>query len=95
MARRLVKTILDQGTISPFPLPLRPVLWDHASALQLYPLPTALVLADPEAAPFCMTYEGCHVMNPGRLLPEGGAPMARWVEYDVLRNRGKVREERC
>lgn len=95
MARRLVKTILDQGTISPFPLPLRPVLWDHASALQLYPLPTALVLADPEAAPFCMTYEGCHVMNPGRLLPEGGAPMARWVEYDVLRNRGKIREERC
>ncbi|CAG8213547.1 unnamed protein product [Penicillium nalgiovense] len=95
MARRLVKTILDQGTISPFPLPSRPVLWDHASALQLYPLPTALVLADPEAAPFCMTYEGCHVMNPGRLLPEGGAPMARWVEYDVLRNRGKVREERC
>lgn len=95
MARRLVKTILDQGTISPFPLPLRPVLWDHASALQLYPLPSALVLADPEAAPFCMTYEGCHVMNPGRLLPEGGAPMARWVEYDVLRNRGKIREERC
>ncbi|KAK4865628.1 hypothetical protein LT330_009061 [Penicillium expansum] len=95
MARRLVKTILDQGTISPFPLPLRPVLWDHASALQLYPLPTALVLADPEAAPFCMTYEGCHVMNPGRLLPEGGAPMVRWVEYDVLRNRGKIREERC
>ncbi|KGO72321.1 DNA polymerase alpha/epsilon, subunit B [Penicillium italicum] len=95
MARRLVKTVLDQGTISPFPLPLRPVLWDHASALQLYPLPTALVLADPEAAPFCMTYEGCHVMNPGRLLPEGGAPMARWIEYDVLRNRGKIREERC
>lgn len=94
MARRLVKTILDQGSISPFPLPLRPILWDHASALQLYPLPTALVLADPEAAPFCMTYEGCHVMNPGRLVPDGGVSMARWVEYDVLRNRGKVREER-
>ncbi|KAJ5558147.1 DNA polymerase alpha/epsilon subunit B [Penicillium sp. DV-2018c] len=94
-ARRLVKTILDQGTISPFPLPLRPVLWDRASALQLYPLPTALVLADPEAAPFCMTYEGCHVMNPGSLLPEGGTPTARWVEYDVVRNRGKIREERC
>ncbi|CAG8214485.1 unnamed protein product [Penicillium salamii] len=95
MARRLVKTILDQGTVSPFPLPLRPILWDHASSLQLYPLPTALVLADPEAAPFCMTYEGCHVMNPGRLVPEGGTPTARWIEYDVLRNRGKIREERC
>lgn len=94
MARRLVKTILDQGTVSPFPLTLRPVLWDHASALQLYPLPTALILADSEAASFCMTYEGCHVMNPGRLLPEGGIPTARWIEYDVLRNRGKVKEER-
>lgn len=94
MARKLVKTILDQGTISPFPLQVRPVLWDQASALQLYPLPTALILADSEAAPFCMTYEGCHVMNPGRLLPEGSVPTVRWVEYDILRNRGKVREER-
>ncbi|KAJ5670213.1 DNA polymerase alpha/epsilon subunit B [Penicillium maclennaniae] len=94
MARKLVKTILDQGTISPFPVQLRPVLWDHASSVQLYPLPTALVLADSEAAPFCMTYEGCHVMNPGRLLPEGGTPTVRWVEYDLLRNRGKVKEER-
>lgn len=94
MARKLVKTLLDQGTVSPFPLTVRPVLWDHASAVQLYPLPTALVLADSEAAPFCMTYEGCHVMNPGRLLPDGGVPVVRWVEYDVLRNRGKVREER-
>ncbi|KAJ5815309.1 hypothetical protein N7474_007086 [Penicillium riverlandense] len=94
MARKLVKTILDQGTISPFPLPLRPVLWDHGSALQLYPLPTALILADAETSPFCMTYEGCHVMNPGRLTPEGDIPTVRWVEYDVLRNRGKVREER-
>ncbi|KAJ5585360.1 uncharacterized protein N7459_005160 [Penicillium hispanicum] len=94
MARKLVKTILDQGTVSPFPLQVRPVLWDQASALQLYPLPTALVLADSEAAPFCMTYEGCHVINPGRLLPEGAVPTVRWVEYDVLRNRGRVREER-
>jgi DNA polymerase epsilon subunit 2 len=94
MARRLVKTVLDQGTLAPFPLTLRPVLWDHASAIQLYPLPTALILADAEASPFCMTYEGCHVMNPGRLLPEGAVPTVRWIEYDVLRNRGKVREDR-
>ncbi|KAJ5291144.1 hypothetical protein N7478_000395 [Penicillium angulare] len=93
-ARKLVKTILDQGTLSPFPLPLRPVLWDHASAVQLYPLPTALILADSEAAPFCMTYEGCHVMNPGRFLPDGSVPTVRWIEYDVLRSRGKVKEER-
>ncbi|KAJ5953395.1 DNA polymerase alpha/epsilon subunit B [Penicillium verhagenii] len=93
-ARKLVKTILDQGTVSPFPLPVRPVLWDHASAVQLYPLPTALILADSEAAPFCMTYEGCHVMNPGRFLPDGAVSTVRWIEYDVTRSRGKVKEER-
>ncbi|KAI2785801.1 hypothetical protein POX_h09561 [Penicillium oxalicum] len=94
MARKLVKTILDQGTMSPFPLHVRPVLWDHASAVQLYPLPTAVVLADAEAAPFCMTYEGCHVMNPGRMLAPGDVSMVKWIEYDVLRNRGRVKEER-
>ncbi|BDD63800.1 DNA-directed DNA polymerase epsilon, subunit B [Monascus purpureus] len=93
MARKLVKTVLDQGTMSPFPLSVRPVLWDHASALQLYPLPTAFVLADAEAPPCCITYEGCHVMNPGRLIPEGDLSTVKWVEYDVLKNRGRVREE--
>ncbi|THC95501.1 hypothetical protein EYZ11_005016 [Aspergillus tanneri] len=92
-ARKLVKTILDQGTLSPFPLSLRPVLWDYVSSLQLYPLPTGLILADAEAEPFCMTYEGCHVMNPGKLTSEGELSCMRWIEYDVLKNRGKVREE--
>ena len=94
MARKLVKTVLDQGTMSPFPLSLRPILWDYASALQLYPLPTALVLADADAPPFCMTYEGCHVMNPQRLVPEGDSSSVQWIEYDVSRNRGRVKAER-
>lgn len=93
-ARKLVKTILDQGTMSPFPLSQRPVLWDHTFSLQLYPLPTSFVLADAEAAPFCITYEGCHVMNPGRLIPEDGLTSVRWIEYDVMKNRGKVKEQR-
>ncbi|KAL4937164.1 hypothetical protein BDV06DRAFT_203536 [Aspergillus oleicola] len=94
MARKLVKTVLDQGTMSPFPQSLRPMLWDYASSLQLYPLPTAFVLADPETAPFCVTYEGCHVMNPGKFLPEGDLSTMTWIEYDVLKNRGRVKEDR-
>ncbi|KAE8348078.1 DNA polymerase alpha/epsilon subunit B-domain-containing protein [Aspergillus coremiiformis] len=94
MSRKLVKTILDQGTMSPFPLSVRPVLWDYASSLQLYPLPSTLILADPEAAPFCMTYEGCHVMNPGKLIPQAALSSARWVEHDVFKNRGRVKEMR-
>ena len=95
-ARKLVKTILDQGHLAPFPLSIRPVFWDYASALTLYPLPTALVLADAEAPAFAVTYEGCHVMNPGRVLDELGARkgVAKWMEYDMSSRKGVVRDVR-
>jgi DNA polymerase epsilon subunit 2 len=91
-ARKLVKTVLDQGCLSPFRIANRPVLWDFASALQLYPLPTAMVLADTEAPAFCVTYEGCHVMNPGSVVAPGRRGIAKWIEYDVKNKAGKVRE---
>ncbi|KAL7267117.1 DNA-directed DNA polymerase epsilon, subunit B [Rhizina undulata] len=87
--RKLVKTIMDQGYLSPFPLPMRPVLWDYAHALSLYPLPNALVLSDPNLQPFTVTYEGCHVMNPGKMVERR---KARWIEYEPARGRGVVRE---
>ncbi|KJR81861.1 DNA polymerase epsilon subunit 2 [Sporothrix schenckii 1099-18] len=90
-ARKLVKTILDQGYLAPFKQSLRPVHWDFASALHLYPLPTALVLVDTTAPPFCVTYEGCHVMNPSSLLVAGRRGAARWIEYEIGRT-GKLRE---
>ena len=91
-ARKLVKTILDQGYLSPFGMAIRPVLWDYASSLQVYPLPTAMVLADTEAPAFCVTYEGCHVMNPGSIVAPGRRGVAKWVEYDIGNKVGKVRE---
>ncbi|KAL2073323.1 hypothetical protein VTL71DRAFT_10647 [Oculimacula yallundae] len=91
-ARKLVKTILDQGYLAPFGMGIRPVLWDYASALQVYPLPTAMVLADTEAPAFCVTYEGCHVMNPGSVVAPGRRGVARWVEYDIRNKVGRVRE---
>ncbi|SPQ22245.1 3133576c-081c-456e-83e5-973bdd00b594 [Thermothielavioides terrestris] len=91
VARKLVKTILDQGHLAPFRPAVRPLHWDHAAALHLYPLPTALALVDPSAPPFCLTYEGCHVVNPGAVLVAGRRGVARWVEYPVGRQ-GRVRE---
>lgn len=90
-ARKLVKTVLDQGYLAPFRPAVRPLHWDHASALHLYPLPTAMVLADTTAPAFCITYEGCHVMNPGTLLVAGRRGVARWIEYEVG-GTGKLRE---
>ncbi|KAI4216853.1 MAG: hypothetical protein LQ351_000802 [Letrouitia transgressa] len=94
MARKLVKTVLDQGHLSPFPLSMRPVLWDYGSSLNLYPLPTAIVLMDPESPSFAITYEGCHAMNPGCLVSQGKRGSAQWIEFDVQTKRGKLREAR-
>ncbi|PNY25114.1 DNA polymerase epsilon subunit B [Tolypocladium capitatum] len=90
-AQKLVKTLLDQGYLSPFRQATRPVHWDYASALHLYPLPTAMALVDTTAPPFCVTYEGCHVMNPGSVLVPGRKGVGRWVEYEVGRL-GRLRE---
>lgn len=98
-ARKLVLSLLPQATLSPFPATTRPVHWSFASGagpMGLYPLPHTLVLADGEAPAFAVTYEGCHVINPGRLVRgEGGGRKRRvgWVEYDAWSKRGKVREE--
>ncbi|KAL8720997.1 MAG: hypothetical protein Q9225_002237 [Loekoesia sp. 1 TL-2023] len=93
-ARKLVKTVLDQGYLSPFPLTDRPILWDYGNPLSLYPLPTALVLMDPEAPPFTLTYEGCHAMNPGALVVPGKRGAAQWIEYDARTRKGKTRDVR-
>lgn len=90
-ARKLVKTVLDQGCLAPFRHATRPVHWDYASSLHLYPLPTSLVLVDTSAPPFCITYEGCHVMNPGSLLIPGRTRVGRWVEYEIGKV-GRMRE---
>ena len=95
ICRKLVKTILDQGHLSPFPMSQRPVLWDYASSLQLYPLPTALVLMDQEAPAFAVGLDGCHVMNPGPIIPSDRKNTAQWIEYNIRTRRGKVRETWC
>jgi len=97
LARKLVLSLLPQASLSPFPLSTRPQHWDYACAagpMSLYPLPHTLVLADSEAPAFAVTYEGCHVMNPGTLLRGEGARRRRvgWLEYDTGTKRGEVKE---
>ncbi len=96
-ARALTRTILSQSHLSPFPLSARPMQWDFAHALNLYPLPTCLVLADSEAPSFVVKYFGCTVMNPGSIDESGGRGRregrARWVEFDIRTAVGVVRNE--
>ncbi|PKS05744.1 hypothetical protein jhhlp_007573 [Lomentospora prolificans] len=90
-AKRLVKTVLDQGYLSPFQSSIRPVHWDYSWALHLYPLPSAMVLMDNTAPAFCVTYGRCHVMNPGSLLMADRRGTARWIEYKIG-SLGQIRE---
>lgn len=96
-ARALTRTILSQSHLSPFPLSARPLHWDFAHTLNLYPLPTCVVLADTEAPAFVVKYFGCTVMNPGSLDGSGGRGRrdgrARWVEFDVGSGVGVVKSE--
>ncbi|KAJ4303514.1 DNA-directed DNA polymerase epsilon, subunit B [Kalmusia sp. IMI 367209] len=96
-ARALTRTILSQSHLSPFPLSVRPLHWDFAHALNLYPLPTSVVIADSEAPAFVVKYCGCTVMNPGAIDRSDGRGRregrARWVEFDVRSNVGVVRTE--
>lgn len=103
IGRRLTKLILDQSHLCPFPQSIRPTMWDYSHSLGLHPLPTALVICDAEAPAFTVTYEGCVVMNPGRITERGdgstggrrrGGGEAKWMEYDVLKRRGEVRSVR-
>lgn len=41
---QLVSTLLDQAHLCPLPQPVRPVLWEYANALRLYPMPSAVRL---------------------------------------------------
>ena len=92
-ARKLVLSLLPQSHLSPFPMATRPVHWDYGCPLSLYPLPHTLVLADAEAPAFAVTFEGCHVINPGRLVrEEGKRRRVNWVEYDCWAKRGEIRE---
>ncbi|KAF2000586.1 DNA polymeras-like protein epsilon subunit B [Amniculicola lignicola CBS 123094] len=96
-ARALTRTLLSQSHLSPFPLSVRPLHWDFAHSMNLYPLPTALLLADSEAPPFVVKYCGCTVMNPGSIEEKIGSGKregrARWVEWDVGKGVGVVRTE--
>ncbi|KAL6950743.1 hypothetical protein ACO0QE_000024 [Hanseniaspora vineae] len=69
-ARKVVKTILDQGHISPFLPSARPINWDLDHTMHMYPLPSFISLCDTSANRFDVTYNGCKVINPGTFFGE-------------------------
>lgn len=64
MSEHFVKSVVDQSHLCPLPNSARPVLWRHAHALWLFPVPHVVVLADKTDGYICK-YGGTLGLNPG------------------------------
>ncbi|ORY84334.1 DNA polymerase epsilon catalytic subunit B, Dpb2 [Protomyces lactucae-debilis] len=78
ISQTLVRTILDQSTLSPFSQSTRPTYPGYSASLRLFPLPNVLVLADGALPSFQQTYSGCLAMSPG---PMAQGKDGTWIEY--------------
>ncbi|GMG19537.1 unnamed protein product [[Candida] boidinii] len=87
-ARKIVKTILDQGHLSPFQSSVRPTIWNQDQSLWLLPLPTLLILTDTTSPAFDVTYEGCHVINPGSFINKN---KITFIEYYPSSKKAELR----
>ncbi|AAS52417.1 AEL267Cp [Eremothecium gossypii ATCC 10895] len=67
-SRKIVKTILDQQHLSPFTSQVRPITWDYDYTLHLSPIPSTMIICDPTAPKYDVTYNGCKSINPGSFL---------------------------
>ncbi|KAL8292520.1 hypothetical protein RQP46_001132 [Phenoliferia psychrophenolica] len=62
--KMMIQVIMDQAHLAPLPLSVRPIYWEFDHALRLYPMPTALIMADKYEA-YHFGYSDCAVINPG------------------------------
>eukprot|EP00970_Alexandrium_tamarense_P015658 scaffold5359_cov173-Alexandrium_tamarense.AAC.2 len=76
-----VKTVLDQGHLSPLPLSASPIYWQHDHALRLYPFPDALIVGD-RVDQYYENYEECDAINPG--------PFSAGFNFVVYRPIGEI-----
>jgi len=81
LSSHAIKTVLDQGHLSPLPLSTSPIYWQHDHALRLYPFPDALICGD-RVEQYYETYEECDAINPG--------PFSNGFNFVVYRPVGEV-----
>lgn len=87
-SRKVVRSLLDQGDLSPFTAQTRSILTNYGSLMSLVPLPDLLVLVDPTVPLFDLIYENCHVVNPGKFLENG---KISYIEYTPSTRKAQLR----
>lgn len=61
---QFAKAIISQSHLTPMPLQVVPVYWKYDHALQIYPTPDLIVIAD-NFETYTTNYSDCYVINPG------------------------------
>lgn len=88
-ARKVIKSILDQGHLSPFTKTVHPIVWHLDHVLTLSPIPNVLILNDPTSPPFDLTYNGCRCLNPGPLIQKR---KLSYIEYNLSNKKSELKE---
>lgn len=78
-ARKLVKTLLDQGSLQPFMKNLKVIDPKYDYALRIEPLPNVIIINDANFENFEVTYNSCKVVNISKLT--GSNRKLNYVEY--------------
>ena len=86
LCRHAIKSVLDQGHLSPLPLSASPIYWQHDASLRLYPFPDALIVGD-NVDQYYENYEECDAINPGSFSSSG-------FNFVVYRPIGEIRNMR-
>jgi len=61
---QFAKAIISQSHLTPVPLQVLPVYWKYDYALQIYPTPDLIVVAD-SFETYTTSCSNCYVINPG------------------------------
>ncbi|CAL1675823.1 unnamed protein product [Lasius platythorax] len=62
--KHFAKAIISQSHLTPVPLQVVPVYWRYDHALQVFPTPDLIVIAD-NFGTYTTNYSDCYVINPG------------------------------
>lgn len=62
--KHFAKAIISQSHLTPVPLQVVPVYWKYDHALQIFPTPDLIVMAD-NFETYTTNYSDCYVINPG------------------------------
>lgn len=86
--KKIIRTLLDQGILSPFVYKTRQILPNYWPILSVMPLPDCIVMSDTTAPTLTTMYKGCLVSNVGKFYEDG---RAHYLEYYPSSQSAKMR----